>query len=286
MKPILVVVHIYYPELWNELKEYLKNITVPYNLYVTTVDKNKFLKKDVLSFNPQAHFEIVENRGYDVAPFVHTLNQINLDKYSYLIKLHTKRDIPYSFWTFRGLIGNKWRNYLCSFLSSKEKFDSHLKAFDNNSSLGMQADYHVIINSDYYDEVATKKVPQWLKDNNFPLIKYSFVAGTMFFARANIFKKIQSLNLSSSDFDVVSGNKHKTQLAHIFERLFGYFVYKNGYELYDVFTPMAIQKKYYKINRTKERIKQIFRFIYQQKVTSSGYSLIKIFKIPVYRRKV
>ena len=44
MKPILTVVHIYYPELWPELKKCLTNITAPYDLYVTTVEKNAYEK--------------------------------------------------------------------------------------------------------------------------------------------------------------------------------------------------------------------------------------------------
>lgn len=285
MKPILVVVHIYYPNLWPELQGYLKNITVPYDLYVTTTEGNKFLKEDVLKFNPSVHFEIVENRGYDVGPFIHTLNQINLDKYDYLIKLHTKRDIPPSSSVFRGLVANKWRNCCCSFLATKEKFNQYLKAFEREPSLGMQADYHIIVNYDCYDTIAKKEIRKWLKANKYSRIKYAFVAGTMFFARTCLFKEIQNLHLSLTDFDVVLGEKHKTQLAHIFERLFGYFVYKKGYKLADVSVPLEIQKKYERQLYLKEKLKVLIRLFYQKKITASGRLLIKICKIPVYRRK-
>ena len=285
MKPILVVAHVYYLNLWAEIQRYLENITVPYDLYVTTIKENKSLKDSVLTFNPSAHFEFVENRGYDVGPFIHILNQVDLGQYDYLIKLHTKRDVsPFSS-AVRGLRSNKWRNCLCSFLSSKEKFAKCLHAFDKDKSLGMHADYHVIVDADSYDKTAKRNVLKWLKANNYPKMNYSFVAGTMFFARADIFKKIQSLKLSLSDFDAVSENKHKTQLAHIFERLFGYFVYENGYKLYDIFTPLDVQQKYFKNSKLKDKIKQILRPVYQKKVTASGCLVIKIFKIPVYRRK-
>lgn len=285
MKPILVVVHIYYPNLWPELQDYLKNITVPYNLYVTTIKENEKLKEQVFHFNPDAHFEIVENRGYDVGPFIHVLNQINLDEYSYLIKLHTKRDIPPSSVLFRGLVADKWRRYCCSFLASKEKFNQCLEAFNKDSTLGMQADYHVIVSRDYYDTIAAKKVKQWFKTNNYPIVRYSFVAGTMFFARVHLFKEIQDLHISLADFDIVMGNKHETQLAHIFERLFGYFIYKNGYKLSDPMVPLKTAQKYERNLYLKHKLVMFFHFFYQKKITSSGHLLIKILKIPVYRRK-
>ena len=48
-KPILAVVHIYYPEMWDELKSCLNNITFPYDLYVTTVEQNQYLQDDVMN---------------------------------------------------------------------------------------------------------------------------------------------------------------------------------------------------------------------------------------------
>ncbi len=94
MKPILAIVHVYYPEIWPELEECLLNITVPYELYVTTNEQNKDIQNDVLKLKKDAHFEIVENRGYDVGPFMQIINKINLDDYSYVVKLHTKRNLP------------------------------------------------------------------------------------------------------------------------------------------------------------------------------------------------
>jgi len=285
MKPVLVVVHIYYSNLWSELRNYLANITVPYDLYVTTIKENEFLKKKILDFNPSAHFEIVENRGYDVGPFIHILNQVDLDKYSYLIKLHTKRDVPPSPKIFRGLIANKWREYCCAFLATKEKFNQYLNAFDKDPALGMQADYHIIVHHDFYDKIAQKKTKKWLKLRNCPRINYAFVAGTMFFVRAHLFKEIQDLHLSLADFDSVKKGEHKTQLAHTFERLFGYFVYKQGYRLDDSLASLKVQKKYEKSIYLKKKLKMLAHLFYQQKITVSGYLLIKIFKIPVYRRK-
>lgn len=94
MKPILVHCHIFYPELWEELKSCIKNIAPnPFDLFVTMVEEHNDISKDIQNNFPKAHIDIVKNVGYDIFPFVSVLNKINLEDYSYVVKLHTKRPI-------------------------------------------------------------------------------------------------------------------------------------------------------------------------------------------------
>ena len=94
MKPILVHLHLFYPEMWLELKTCINNIaSYPFKLYVTMVNEHQDVINDIkMSFN-YPHIEIVENRGYDIGPFINIINKTNLDDYSYIVKLHTKRDM-------------------------------------------------------------------------------------------------------------------------------------------------------------------------------------------------
>ena len=283
-KPILAVVHIYYPEMWDELKSCLNNITLPYDLYVTTVEQNRYLQDDVMNFKTGAHFEVVENRGYDVGPFVHIINQVNLDDYSYIVKLHTKRELAIGNTGFRGLDGQKWRETLLSFIKTPDVFNQYLKAFDVNKKIGMQANHHVIVHYDFFDEQAQKEIKAYFQKNRLPKRKYAFVAGTMFIAKASVFKDIQNLHLTFSDFPDPKG-EHKTQLAHIIERLFGYFVYKNGFIVRDSLITSETEQKYHKKEYIKMKLTYpIIRFFYQKKITKSGKVIIKICKIPVYRK--
>ena len=94
MKPILVHCHIYYPEMWDELKVCIKNITpFPYDMFVTMVEEHSEIISDIKTTFSNAKIEIVENRGYDVGPFVHMINNVDLDQSSYVVKIHTKRDL-------------------------------------------------------------------------------------------------------------------------------------------------------------------------------------------------
>lgn len=95
MKKILVHVHIFYENLYPELKACLLNLN-DYNCdYIFTfVKENEALESDIKSTFKNVNVEIVKNLGFDLGPFVHVLNEVNLNDYSYVIKLHTKRDIP------------------------------------------------------------------------------------------------------------------------------------------------------------------------------------------------
>ena len=281
MKPILVHIHIFYPEMWKELRECIKNIAPhPFDMFVTMVEEHSEIQTDIKNNFPSAKIEIVENRGYDVAPFIHVLNQINLDDYSYVVKLHTKRDInkgPY----FRNMQGSIWRDTLLSFISSKDMFNKYLEALKKDSQIGMQANHKVIVHHDFYDEYANSEMKKWLKDNKFPHLKYAFVAGTMFIARASIFKDIKKLHLKINDFPATKG-EHKTQLAHIFERYLGYITYQNNMTVSDGILPRTQEEKYHRNIYIQMRlIRPFIRLFYQKKITKSGKLCIKICKIPL-----
>lgn len=286
MTPILVHCHIYYPQMWPELKECIHNIEPhPFKLFVTMVEKHPDIIDNVMVHFPNAHVEIVENRGYDIGPFVHIINQVNLDDYSYIVKLHTKRDIDINKPLFRNMSGSKWRNALLSFIKTTEAFNQYLNVFEKNPNIGMQAHHTVIVHHDFFDKKAKKRMKQYLIEKHLPNIKYAFVAGTMFIAKASVFKDIQNLHLTVADFPDPKG-EHKTQLAHVMERFLGYMVYKNKFVIQDGLLKPELEHKFHKKEYIKMKfIYPIVRFFYQKKITKSGKIIIKICKIPVYRRK-
>ena len=271
-QPILAIVHVYYADLWNELRDALSNITVPYDLYVTAIDGS--LKDQVLSFKPDAHFITVENRGYDVGPFVFVLNQVNLDDYSYVIKLHTKRDLSYgSKLNGYNMSFDRWRGYALSFLK-KENFEKCLTAFETNPKLGMVSDYHLIFDKEPEDKKAADGACRLLDKIGLPMKQVKFVAGTIFMCRAELLKVVQKLQLKFSDFEVPD-RKRKTSLAHIMERFFGCAVIAQGSTLEDVVSDPTQQKKDKKLTW----LRHLWCFIYYAKVNKRGILRVRICKI-------
>ena len=275
MKPILVHCHIFYEDLWKELSEYINNITVPFDLYVTMVQKHPMLQKQINKQFPKAKIEIVENLGFDVGPFIHVLKKVNLNDYSYIIKLHTKRNMANNVYINGFNVGlENWRTYLTDFLNSKEKFNKLLEQFENNTDVGMHANYRIIykekaryskrISDKYYDLFSKLKI----KNTH-------FVAGTMFMVRAKLFKIVQQANISILDFE--KPDHRKNTLAHYFERYFGWVITSQGYKIQDLLN----SKIKIFVSKILHKIKV---FIFQKKTTSSGKTIIKIIKIPVYNK--
>ena len=286
MKPILVHCHIFYPELWEELKSCIKNIAPnPFDLFVTMVEEHNDISKDIQNNFPKAHIDIVKNVGYDIFPFVSVLNKINLEDYSYVVKLHTKRPTqkpPY----FRNLKNTEWIKALLSFISSKEDFNQSLVALEENSKIGMINSYKVIIKTDIYDKKAQEYLQGFIKQHKFPRLKYRFVGGTMFIARAEVFTELKNLHLTDADFPAPNAN-HSMQLAHVIERFLGYSVYLHNMVLTDInATEMFMRKYLFCQDFDYDLIYRIKRFFYQKKITKTGRLSIKVFRIPILYRRI
>lgn len=283
MKQILIHCHIFYPELWEELKAYMMNI-IPhkFELFVTMVEDHAAIRQDIQNHFPQAHIDIVKNVGYDIAPFISIINKVNLDDYSYIVKLHTKRPStrpPY----FRSLKNGEWMKNLLSFLQSKETFKQCLQAFEKNSKIGMINDYKIIVGKDFYDKKAQQELRVFLKKHNLPCKRYRFVAGSMFVARAEIFAELKHLHLIDADFPKPD-TRHSMQLAHVIERFLGYSVYFHNMILTDIKKPEYFIKIYLAYLAFDHYVMEpVKRFLYKKKITKSNKIIIKICKIPVWR---
>lgn len=277
MKPILVHLHIYYPHLYDELKNCILNITShKVDLFVTMVEEHSEIISDIKETFPNSHIEIVENRGYDVGPFIHILNQVNLDNYDYILKLHTKSDKPkpchlYGF----DASGNKWRKELISFMNN---WNQTISLIEKRKDVGMIAGANVILKSCYDKgfyvmekvfEIA-ESIMQSKVDEN-----YLFVAGTMFLIRAKLLKPIQN-KFTLKDFE--TAQEGGETLAHIFERIFGIICCTREYKITDVDENYLWCRK---INFLKHLFYRFIRFTYQKKVTNNGRITIKICKIPI-----
>lgn len=276
MKPIFVCVHVYYTEMWNELSSCIKNITVPFDLVITMVKRDVAFENMVKKDFPNAKILVVENRGFDVGPFIQVLNETNLDNYSYIIKLHSKRNFECYILNGYNMGGARWRKYLLDFISSKRNFNTILNVFSHNNKVGMVSNHKVIKKDKKISICVKEKCIELSQKMNLPLTKFEYVCGTMFMVRADLFNVLKKLNISINDFEIPRSHRDG-QLAHVFERMFGFIVLAQGYNISDAFTPKYIQ--------FFERIFfRFFNFLFLYKITSNGKLLIKICKIPVFNK--
>lgn len=111
---ILVCVHIYYHNQVDYIIEKLKSLNaLDYDLFVTYANENKETNEKFLNFNKNVKFKPVKNKGYDIYPFLVLINEIDLENYSSLLKLHTKncstaRNIIWRNDLYENLLGTKY----------------------------------------------------------------------------------------------------------------------------------------------------------------------------------
>ena len=285
MKKIFVHVHLFYKDMWSELKSCLSNIEgYEYDLFVSLVDNDSSLQDDILLFKQDANIIICENKGYDIMPFVKIINSINLDDYSCVVKLHTKRNtnrVDLNSFSFKG---SDWRNCLLNFIKTKDNFAKCINILEQSSDVGMCADSKVIVKYDIYDKIAKKRLQEFVSSKSLKNTKYSFVAGTMFIARASVFNELKLIDLSSFESDF----KSEGQYAHMVERLLGYIVYLSNLKIVDAITSKPLLYLY-KINIALSQLVKDLRplsYIFSSKTTKSNKLLIKILKIPVLSIKL
>lgn len=275
---LAVHLHLYYLEQLAGILTYLKNLSgIDYDLAVTMCQADASIEKILKDFNPGVQIIYVENRGYDVGPFLEFLHRINLDNYDYILKLHTKNKTKGNYTYLNGRFNNAlWAKVLYdALLESPQRVTENLQIMAQNSKVGMISSAYCITNEHKLYDKWLDDIENFLLEMNLPAVRdFSFAAGTMFLARSEIFKPF--LRYGLKDFELTNGKIKEGTKAHIFERLFGAAVKASGFETY------GVRQWRYRMLLCKSAA---IRFFYQKKITTSGKKLIKICKIPVYSKK-
>ncbi|MDR0932608.1 MAG: rhamnan synthesis F family protein [Victivallales bacterium] len=225
---ILVCCHIFYSELWEELKPCIALLPQQQTrLQITMCKDDPDLSRKILAEFPDAQIRVLENRGYDIAPFIDTVNGVNLDDFDFIVKLHTKRNIRECFChvNYRWIYGKRWRRMLLKFISSPTAVNQTLALFREDPTIGMVGNGDCWIDYERYNMPydSTFIAPE-LKRLGIKTQERGFLSGTMFICRAEIFKPLQH-KIAFTDFPAVAD--HRTNLSHAYEMMFGVLVYEN-----------------------------------------------------------
>lgn len=278
-KHILVHLHLYYINQLDEILARLQNLQeLNFDLYVTMIEKSPAAEQKIKQFKPDAHILQLENKGYDIGPFMEVLHSLNLDNYDYLLKIHTKGTAAENYTRINGKrLNNKLWNRLLfdALLFSEEQVHNNLRQLAN-ADIGMLSSAYLITDDKKLYEQFLPQINEILQAESLPQVDtFSFVAGTMFWAKASLFKPLQKYRLA--DFPVTDGKIKEGTLAHCFERLFGAVAQAQGLKLYGV--------KSSKVGFTFA-LNEFKRFLFYKKHTQSGKLLVKICKIPIWTQKI
>lgn len=124
---IAVVLHLYYPDLWAELRQAIERISEPFDLFVSLVKgASEHMRTSVKQVFPNAYIFDFENRGRDIGPFLVLIQSGVLFQYELVCKLHTKRS-PHR------EDGDEWRGTLIGgILGSPSEIDLIISSFRSN----------------------------------------------------------------------------------------------------------------------------------------------------------
>ena len=89
---VLVVAHVYYPEVWFDIEDRLARIPEPYDLVISLVEgRTAVLESEIAERLPHAIVHRVPNVGRDLGPLVELARARAFDGYDAILKVHTKR---------------------------------------------------------------------------------------------------------------------------------------------------------------------------------------------------
>lgn len=220
-----VVLHLFYPALWPEIRSALSALPEPAALYLTVPDfaATSALQDIVREWPGPVQVVPLPNRGRDVRPFMHLLHSGLLDRHAWVCKLHTKRS-PHM------RDGAGWRQAALQGLLASER----LAGLHTDASTGLwcaAADLVMPEDRARWNRHSDGHLRRHLQREGWaePPGSWSFAAGTMFWVRPEALRLLRGqalLSIYEPEMAQLDGT-----WAHAVERLIGLAVQRAGYSV-------------------------------------------------------
>ncbi|KGI78519.1 glycoside hydrolase family 99-like domain-containing protein [Oleiagrimonas soli] len=209
------VIHVWYPELLDEIVEALRASGLDWRIVITTAHERKqAVHKRIEALALECEVRSFPNHGRDILPFLHVAGTLLDEGEDTVLKLHTKRS------THRR-DGDVWRRELLDRLLAVHRAHAIYASFVEDKSLGLvAAEGHVQplhyfwgANHDTVDYLCTRlgiPSPDAERDR--------FVAGSMLWLRLDAIRLLLDAHLDSWEFEPEAGQVDGT-FAHAVERV-------------------------------------------------------------------
>jgi lipopolysaccharide biosynthesis protein len=216
-----IFLHIYYPDLTEELLRAIESIKRPYQLYISTDSSEKFdLINNVIKYNglaSQAMIKIVSNIGRDFGALFLGFSE-EIRRHDICLRIHSKKSTHNS-----AEFGERWRRYLIDELVGTEaRAREIIGAFETNPDLGLVIPHHwpSIANwvtiGDNHSQLSALLQRVGLSIG--PDDPIEFPSGAMFWFRSKALAPLLDLNLQEDDFRPAKGEDRDATIAHAIER--------------------------------------------------------------------
>ena len=213
---ILVVAHVHYPELWQEISDRLVRIPEAFDLLVTvTQGSAESAIPGIVAAHPNAVSDIVPNRGRDWAPMVSLVNRGMLRGYDVVAKVHTKKSV-------HRVDGERWRTALLDgVLESPTQIRRTVALLREDRSVGLVVPTGQVQGAESWGsdqsivETLAARLPMAFEPD-----RLRFPAGSMFWCRPWLLERLADLDIDISHFEP-EGGQYDGTTAHALERMVG-----------------------------------------------------------------
>ncbi len=257
---IAAILHLGNIDLWDECAENLRKLDpIQFDLWVTIPQINQAqtlkiqsMRSNILDTFPRANVIVVPNQGFDIGGFFYAFKQMLQHRtiYKYVLKIHTKSD-------------ESWRKPMIS--TYIDNADRIISAMENNDNIGMVGwDKKILHDVDTCGRYMANKfhITSILERLDMSdVVEYTYVTGTMFWARAcilyDVFKdniewfasKLNDAHSFDTNWMWLNNETHVGNLLwetakphhkrdgmfeHAVERIFGHIVTMSGRQIYGV----------------------------------------------------
>ncbi|MDX6216406.1 MAG: hypothetical protein QOG99_1990, partial [Frankiales bacterium] len=214
--PVLVVAHVYYPEVWPDIEDRLSRMPEPFDMVVTLVrGRSESLEEPLQRRIPHARVLLVDNHGRDMGPLVDLANRGCFDGYETVLKVHTKRSV-------HRVDGDAWRvELLDGVLESPESVRRTLALLRTDRDVGIVAPTgHLRGPETWGSDLELVQALSARYPFAFDPDHLLYPAGSMYWCKAWVLQRLADMQLTTSHFapeaDHLDGST-----AHALERFVG-----------------------------------------------------------------
>jgi rhamnosyltransferase len=247
---VAIHLHVFYLDVFEIYLDYLNNIPVDFDLYITTdtLDKKSIIRELIKNSGTEKHLKeifITGNKGRDILPWL-GISDV-LGKYDIAGHFHTKKTVFAEEW-----LGITWQQDILELLLVP--INKIIDEFSKNSNLGIvipEIPTWGHIKPYLPDENGQKIINSslnelWKKSKNIKEIDFSGLKtiimpyGNMFWYRPASLQSFFQIHLTSDDFDP-EPLKNDLTIVHFIERILVYCAWNNGFDYrIMVFSPPKI----------------------------------------------
>lgn len=258
---MLVHLHVYYHEQVPWFLSKLRNIQcVPWDLLVTWSVPDSATEALVRECKPDARFMQVENRGYDIWPFLKLTGSVSLDAYDIILKLHTKhitgkKTIHINHMHLKGAM---WRDILVDdLIGTPERVMELVSVFQAHPEVGMACSGRLYSSMEFPEDHALLEAE--MNRLGLHTDERRFCVGSMLALRPAVLQVLDKEQFEESQFARDSATDSSGTLAHVYERILSLLAPAQGYRVH----LLGIDEEYLRLQWRKEHIQKALNWFFR-----------------------